>query len=298
MKCDCLVIGAGPAGLSASIFTLRAGLKTICVEKLAVGGQAGLSYEIANYPGFDKISGFDLTQLMYKQAEGLGLKLVYGEVVSLEKKKNNFVAKLKNNEITAKSVILACGSKARKLELENEDKLIGRGISFCASCDGGFYKSKTVAVIGGGNTAIEDVVYLSHVAKKIYLIHRSDKFKANAIDVEKIRKMPNVEIITFAQVIKLKGEKHLESIVIDGQGKIQELKIDGLFEAIGYIPDLDYIKFDIDTDPAGYIMVNEYMQTSVENCYAAGDIVSKHFRQVITACADGATAGNSCIGVK
>ena len=154
MKCDVLIIGAGPAGLSAGIFACRAGLKTICVEKLGVGGQAALSYDIANYPGFENISGFDLTEKMHKHAKSLGLEIVYGEVLSLYKHNSKFTAKIKNNEIEANKVIIACGSKARKLELKNEEKLIGRGISFCASCDGNFYKDKVVAVIGGGNTAI------------------------------------------------------------------------------------------------------------------------------------------------
>lgn len=298
MKCDCLIVGAGPAGLSASIFTLRAGLKTICVEALGVGGQAALSYEIANYPGFESISGFDLTERMRHQAESLGLKIVYGAVIKLEREKNHFIARLKDETITAKKVILACGSKVRKLGLKNEEKLIGRGISFCASCDGGFYRDKTVAVVGGGNTAIEDVNYLSHIASKIYLIHRSETFKANKVDVDKIKKLKNVEIITSANVVELKCKDRLQSITIDRQGEKLELQVDGLFEAIGYVPDIQFVDFELGTDEAGYIKVNKNMQTSVKNCYAAGDIVSKNFRQVITACADGATAGNSCVGVK
>lgn len=298
MKCDVLIIGAGPAGLSAGVFASRAGLSTICVEKLGVGGQASLSYEIANYPGFEEISGFDLTDKMLKHALHEGMELIYGEVISLERKRKSFVAKLKNNEIKADKVIIACGSKVRKLGLKNEEKLTGRGVSYCASCDGNFFKGKTVAVVGGGNTAIENVSYLSPLVKKVYLIHRSTQFKANAVDVERISRLNNVEIITDANVSAIIGGDKLDKIQLDVSGEKRNVDIDGLFISIGYEPDTSFINFDLDRDEYGYIKVGDDMSTSVDNCYAAGDIVSKKFRQVITACADGATAGNACIGVR
>ena len=295
MKCDVLIIGAGPAGLTASIFTLRAGLKTICVEKLFVGGQSALTSEISNYPGFDKISGIELSERMLKQAQDLGLELVYGEVVKLTNAKSNFVAELKNDTIIAKKVIIACGCKARHLGLLNEDSLIGKGVSFCASCDGHFFKNKSVAVVGGGNTAIYDVKYLSRIASKVYLIHRNDCFKANKLDVAKIKRLKNVEIITNATVTALKGKEQLNSITINQQGLERELQVDALFEAIGYEPELNFIDFDIKLDNAGYIVTDEDRKTSVKNCYASGDIVSKRIKQIVTACADGAIAGYSCI---
>ena len=298
MKCDVLIIGAGPAGLSAGIFTSRAGLNTICVEKLGVGGQASLSYEIANYPAFQKISGFELTDKMLKHALASGMELVYGEVLSLKKEKNHFLAKLKNSEITAKKVIIACGSKVRKLGLKNEEKLTGRGVSYCASCDGNFFKNKVVAVVGGGNTAIENVTYLSPLVKKVYLIHRSEQFKANAVDVKKVGKMKNVEIVTRANVSEIIGKDKLDKIKVNIAGEIREIVLDGIFVSIGYVPDLSFCELDLECDSAGYIRVDENMNTSVKNCYAAGDIISKNFRQVITACADGAIAGNSCVGVR
>lgn len=298
MKSDVIIIGAGPAGLTAGIFTCRAGLKSICIEKLSIGGQASLSYDIANYPGFDSISGFDLTDKMAKQAEKNGLKFVWGTVNSLEKSKNGFVVKTADEIYNSKKVIIACGCKTRKLGLENEEELTGRGISYCASCDGSFFKNKIVAVVGGGNTAIEDVEYLSRLAKKIFLINRSKHFKAGEFAVNNIKKLNNVEILTDAQVKKLYGNEKLEAILVNIDGNEVKYDIDGLFIAIGYEPDISFIKFDIKTNPAGYIIVDDNMHTSVKNLYACGDIISKDFRQIVVACADGAKAGNSCIGEK
>ncbi len=296
MKSDVLIIGAGPAGLTAGIFTCRAGLSSICIEKLAVGGQASLSYEIANYPGFEAISGFDLTDKIFKQAEKNGLKMVWGTVKSLEKSKSGFVVKTADDTFTAKKVIIATGCKTRKLGLKDEERLTGKGISYCASCDGGFFKDKIVAVVGGGNTAVGDVEYLSRIAKKIYLINRSQTFRAGEFAIKKIKKLKNLEILTNAQVKQLHGSDKLKAITVDVGGEKKKIDVDGLFIAIGQEPDISFIKFDIDTNPAGYIIVDDNMRTSVKNLYACGDIISKEFRQIVVACADGAKAGNSCIG--
>lgn len=295
MKSDVIIIGAGPAGLTAGIFTCRAGLDTICIEKLAVGGQASLTYEIANYPGFDSISGFDLTDRMLNQAKNNGLKLVWGTVKSLTKTKTGFSVKTQDETFSAKKVIVATGCKTRKLGLENEERLTGRGVSYCASCDGNFFLNKTVAVVGGGNTAIGDVEYLSRLAKKIFLINRSDRFKAGEYAVENIRKLNNVEILTNAQVVELIGAERLEAISIKSGDVIKKLAVDGLFVAIGSVPDLSFVKLDLVTNQAGYIIVDDKMRTNIKNLYACGDIIDKDFRQVVVACADGAIAGNSAI---
>ena len=296
MNSDVFIIGAGPAGLTAGIFTCRAGLSTICIEKLAIGGQASLSNDIANYPGFDSISGFDLTEKMVNQAKSNGLKLEWGTVKSLTKTKTGFSIKTQDHTYTAKKVIIATGCKTKKLGLKDEERLTGRGVSYCASCDGGFFANKVVAVVGGGNTAIGDVEYLSRLAKKIYLINRSEKFRAGDYAVSKIKKYKNLEILTNAQVVELFGSEKLEVISVkDDEGR-KKLAVDGLFIAIGSIPDLDFVKFDLQTDPSGYIIVDDNMRTSVKNLYACGDIISKEFRQIVVACADGAKAGNSCIG--
>ena len=295
MNSDVFIIGAGPAGLTAGIFTCRAGLSTICIEKLAIGGQASLSNDIANYPGFDSISGFDLTEKMVNQAKSNGLKLEWGTVKSLTKTKTGFSIKTQDHTYTAKKVIIATGCKTKKLGLKDEERLTGRGVSYCASCDGGFFANKVVAVVGGGNTAIGDVEYLSRLAKKIYLINRSEKFRAGDYAVSKIKKYKNLEILTNAQVVELFGSEKLEVISIkDDEGR-KKLAVDGLFIAIGSIPDLDFVKFDLQTDPSGYIIVDDNMRTNIKNLYACGDITNRDFRQIVVACAEGAIAGNSAI---
>ena len=298
MNSDVFIIGAGPAGLTAGIFTCRAGLSTICIEKLAIGGQASLSNDIANYPGFDSISGFDLTEKMANQAKSNGLKLEWGTVKSLTKTKTGFSIKTQDHTYTAKKVIIATGCKTKKLGLKDEERLTGRGVSYCASCDGGFFANKVVAVVGGGNTAIGDVEYLSRLAKKIYLINRTEKFRAGDYAVSKIKKYKNLEILTDAQVVELFGSEKLEAISIkDNEGR-KKIAVDGLFIAIGSIPDLDFVKFNLQTDPSGYIIVDDNMHTNIKNVYACGDITSKDFRQIVVACAEGAIAGNSAIGGK
>ena len=295
---DVVIVGAGPAGLTAGIFTTRAGLKTLCLEKLAVGGQASLSYSIENFPAYNSISGFDLANKILEQAKLNGMELREENVLSLTKKRGVFVIETKSNTYQSKKVILACGNKARKLGLDNEEQLIGRGISYCASCDGGFFKGKEVAVVGGGDTAVDDVEYLTRIASKIYLINRSERFKAGKRKIAEISKLKNIKVLTNAKITKLIGNDKLEAINVDVAGKNKKLKVEGLFIAIGHIPDLSFLKIDIKLDNAGYIVVNENMQSSEKNLFAAGDIVSKKFKQVITACSDGAIAGNSCIGEK
>ena len=298
MKYDVIIIGAGPAGLSAGIFACRAGLKTICLEKLAIGGQAVLSHAIENYPGFNNISGFDLMQLMQKHAELCGLTISYEGVESLVKTKTGFKVTTSSNSYEAKQVIIASGAKARKFGLENEKQLIGKGVSYCASCDGNFFKNKPVAVVGGGNTAIGDVEYLSRVASKVYLINRSEVFRANPKNVENLKTLKNVEILTSTVVTKLVADETLKAIEVTNNGANKTIDVDALFIAIGYEPDLTYINFEIDKDEKGYIIVDKNMKTSIDNLYACGDITSKSFKQIISACADGAIAGNSCVGVK
>lgn len=298
MKTDVLIIGGGPAGLTAGIFTTRAGLSTVLIERLAIGGQASLTYLVENYPGFDKISGFDLTDRMAKQAEANGVDIVYGTVNSLDKSEHGFIVKTNDETYEADKVIIACGCKTRRLGLINEVELTGHGVSYCASCDGHFFKDKVVAIVGGGNSAITDVDYLSRLAKKIYLINRSEKFRAGEHQIKRVSEMKNVEILTNAQVSKLSGANELSGIQLTQNGEPIDLKVDGLFVAIGQEPYLPFLNIDIKKDSGGYILVDENMQTSEKNLFACGDIIGKHFRQIITACADGAVAGNSCVGVK
>lgn len=296
MKFDVIIIGAGPAGLSAGIFAARAGLKTLCIEKLGVGGQASIAAEISNYPGLGKISGFELGQKMAEDAINCGVKIEYETVQNLSQTKTGFEVKTKHNLYTAPKVILACGAKVRNLGVDSEQKFIGRGVSYCASCDGAFFKNKTVAVVGGGNTAVGDCLYLSRLAKKVYLIHRREIFTANKLDFEKVKAAKNVEIITNATVKELQGKDTLQSVVLNHNGASKKLKVDGLFVAVGYEPDLSFVDINIKKDKFGYVLVDENKQTSVKYLYACGDITSKKFKQIITAAADGAMAGNSCVG--
>lgn len=293
MKFDVAVIGGGPAGLTACIFTARAGVSTICFEKLAIGGQASLSADIQNYPAIKSISGFELTSKMFEQASDLGTQFVFGDVLKLKKLSNGFSIKTKTQTYQARKIIIAVGNVPRKLGL-GEEKFVGKGISYCASCDGHFFKGKDVAVVGGGDSAFTYAEYLSRLAKKVYLINRSEHFKAQPYKVENARKIKNVQIITSTNVIALNGAEVLESVTLSNQKK---LKISGLFVAIGHVPNLGFVDFDLKKDENGYIIVDENMQTSEKNVFACGDILSKHFKQVVTACADGAIAGNSCTEV-
>lgn len=296
MRYDVVIVGAGPAGLTAGLFAVRAGLKVVCLEQLSVGGQASLTADIQNYPGFISIAGFDLCDSIADHAETYGLEIKYAKVESVSKGKVRFEIKTRDETFEADKVIIACGCETRKLGLDKEKFLTGRGVSYCASCDGNFFRGQTVAVVGGGNSAIENVKYLSNVAKKVYLIHRSNNFKANRVDLEKVKKLRNVQIITNAEVKELFGDSKLEGVKLEIDGKYKDIKISGLFIAIGQTPKLDFLKIGLKKDKAGYIVTDKNMKTSFENLYACGDIISKDFRQVITACAEGAIAGNSCVG--
>ena len=293
MKFDVAVIGGGPAGLSAGIFTSRAGLKTICFEKLAIGGQATFSHNIENYPAFKSISGFDLTQKMFEQAKECGVEFVFGGVEKLKKTKTAFSIKTKTETYLAKKVVIASGTVSRKLGL-NEEKYVGKGISYCASCDGNFFKGKRVAVVGGGDSAFVYAEYLSRLAKEVYILNRSNKLKASNTRVEQIKSLKNVNILMDTQITNLLGDDVLSGLELSNN---KVLDVEGLFVAIGHLPKLDFLDIKLTTDKNGYILVDKYMKTSLENVFACGDIVSKHFKQVITACADGAIAGNSCVGV-
>lgn len=295
MNYDVVIIGAGPAGLTAGIFAGRAGLKVLCIEKLVVGGQASLSYNISNFPGFPSIEGFDLSERFLQHAESARVKLSYETVEELKKNKSEFEIITKSNVYHARKVIIATGCKARLLQLENEQRLTGKGVSYCASCDGEFFKNKDVAVVGGGNSAVENVKYLSGVARKVYMLNRTEKFKADEHELKSIQNLKNLEIITSAKVTSIIGDDQLESIYIDNKGNEERLVVQGLFVAIGHIPDLHYVKLDLEVDKFGYIVVDENQKTNIDGLYACGDVTNGKFKQVITACADGARAANSCI---
>lgn len=293
---DVAIIGAGPAGITAGIYACNAGLSVICFEKLVVGGQASLTYEIVNYTGFEKITGVDLADKMLKHAESAGVKIEYQKVEKIKKLKKDFSIKTGHGLFKAKKIIIASGNKVRKLGLTEENKFIGKGVSYCASCDGAFYKNKVVAVVGGGDSAFEYVKYLSNIAKRVYILNRTEVFRCGEHKLNKMKLMKNVEILTNASVNKIVGNEVVESVEVLINKQKYNIQVDGLFVAIGHEPDLDFLDFEIELDKHGFIKVDDEQKTSVENVFACGDIVGKKLKQIITACADGARAGNSCIG--
>ena len=292
---DLLILGAGPAGLTAGIYGARGGLKTVIVERKSFGGQASITPEIENFPGIANIDGFTLTFNMQEQAKALGVTFVYDEVESvvLEGAEKSVTTK-NNGEIKAKTLIIACGAESTKLGVNNEIDLIGKGVSYCATCDGRFFKNKPVAVVGGGNTAVEDALYLSNFAREVYLIHRRDSLRASKILQDKILQS-NVKILWNSTVEKLEGNP-LEKIVVKNTetGECASIDAHCLFVAIGQTPASDQFLDKLNNEN-GYILADENMQTNIAGVYVAGDIRKTPLRQIITACADGAIAAESAI---
>ena len=285
---DIIIIGAGPSGMSAALYALRANKKVLLLEKECFGGQIINASNIENYPALSNVSGYDFATNLYNQIKSLGVILKYEEVLEVTDKKEVITRK---DTYKGKNIIIATGLKKRKLNLENEDKLLGSGISYCATCDGNFYKNKNVGVVGGGNTALEDALYLSNIASKVYLIHRRDTFRGEKKLISEVKEKNNIELILNSNITKIIGEDKLNSIEItDNRNNISRLEIDGLFIAIGNIPDNNRFKNIIDLDENGYIIANTNLKTKTDNIYVAGDTRVKTLRQLVTATADGAIA--------
>lgn len=285
---DIIIIGAGPSGMSAALYALRANKKVLLLEKECFGGQIINASNIENYPALPNVSGYDFATNLYNQIKSLGVILKYEEVLEVNDKKEVITRK---DTYKGKNIIIATGLKKRKLNLENEDKLLGSGISYCATCDGNFYKNKNVAVVGGGNTALEDALYLSNIASKVYLIHRRDNFRGEKKLISEVKEKNNIELILNSNITKIIGEDNLNSIEItDNRNNISKLEIDGLFIAIGNIPDNNRFKNIIDLDENGYIIANANLKTKTDNIYVAGDTRVKTLRQLVTATSDGAIA--------
>ena len=288
---DVIIIGAGPAGLTAAIYLGRAGKKLLILEKNVYGGQIVNSKEVENYPAISKISGFEFSNNLYNQAKNFGAELKYETVVNLTKDKE---VTTNRGKYQAKSIIIATGLSNRTLEIDGVDSFIGRGISYCATCDGNFFKDKVVAVVGGGNTALEDAIFLSNICKKVYIIHRRTTFRGEKILQDILNKKENVEYVLNSNVVKINGNELLESIIINTNNEEKELQIDGLFLAIGQIPNNSYIDI-IDLDEKGYAIANEDCKTNIDGIYVAGDFRTKKVRQLVTAASDGATAAINAI---
>lgn len=294
---DIIIVGAGPAGLSAAVYARRAGMDTVLYEAEMYGGQIVNTPEVENYPAIAKISGFDFANDLYKQATNLGAVLEFDKVLSVTKTSEGFDVALESGKTdTAKAVILAVGASNRHLGIAREEELLGKGISYCATCDGAFYKDKVVAVTGGGNTAVEDAIYLAGIASKVYLIHRRDEFRADEVLVKAARALPNIEIVTPYVVEELTGEPKLGGLELVNRedGSRKHIDIDGLFVAIGQEPKTADFKALV-TLQGGYIEAGENCKTNVEGVFAAGDARVKKVRQLTTACADGAVAALAAI---
>ena len=288
---DIIIIGAGTAGLSAAIYALRAGKSVLLMEQLTYGGQIINTPEVENYPGIKSISGFDFAQGLYEQAEALGAELKYEQVTGIE---DGEVKKVKTSggEYECKAVILATGAKNRPLGLDKETEFIGSGISYCATCDGAFFKGRVVAVNGGGNTALEDALFLSNYCKKVYLIHRRDEFRGEAKQVDKLKEKENIEFVLNATITELLGEDELKGVRVHDKlsGEDKDIELDGLFIAIGQMPENAAFAPLIELDKGGYIVAGEDCRTNVDGIFAAGDCRTKTVRQLTTAAADGAVA--------
>ena len=288
---DIIIIGAGTAGLSAAIYGLRAGKKVLVLEQLSYGGQIINTPEIENYPGIKNISGFDFATGLYEQAAALGAEVKYEQVTGIADGAEKTVT-TSGGTYNCKAIIIATGAKNRPLGLERETELVGGGVSYCATCDGAFYKKRPVAVNGGGNTALEDALFLSNYCSKVYLIHRRDAFRGEVKQVEQLKAKENVEFVLNATVTALLGREQLEGVEVTDKisGEKRTLQVDGLFIAIGQMPENAVFAPLIKLDAAGYVEAGEDCRTNVEGIYAAGDCRTKTVRQLTTAAADGAVA--------
>ena len=286
---DCIIIGAGISGCTAAIYLKRAGLNILMLEKKAIGGQIINTSEIENYPTITSTDGFTFSENLKKQIENLNIEIKYEEVLDI---KNDTIKEVitKNNIYLTKNIIISTGRTPRKLELDNENTLLGKGISYCATCDGFFYKNKDVAILGGGNSALEAAIYLSKICNSITIINRSEKLRADYELINEVKNLKNIQIIYNEQIKELKENNgYLDGIVLNDR----ILKVDGLFVYIGLIPTLPFIKnVNLNLDN-GYIVVDDKMKTNIDGIYACGDIIKKDLYQIITAASEGAIAASN-----
>lgn len=288
---DVVILGGGPAGLSAGIYASRGAVSTALIDISMMGGQPSNYLELENYPGFPIVGGYDLMEKFEEHADKFGVqKFPMQEIESVDLKSEPKIIKTKEAEFRAKSVILACGAQPMKLGVSGEKEFVGRGVSYCAVCDGAFYKGKVVAVVGGGNAAVEEAMYLTKFADKVYVIHRRDELRADKIVQERAFKNEKIEFIWDSVVKEIKGDDLVHTAVLENvkNGEISNLPVNGVFPYIGMVPNVEYISGQIEQDAGGFIITDETMKTSVEGVFAVGDIRKTPLRQVITAASDGA----------
>lgn len=285
---DLVIAGGGAAGLTAALYASRSALDYIVLDPSSPEGSSiALTDAVENYTGFNDIAGFDLIQHFYSHAKSLGAVFVRESLVGIRKNYDGFILECDSGEIKTRSVILCMGATHRKLRVKGESEFEGRGVSYCAVCDGYFFKDKTVVVVGGGNTAVTEAQYLSHICKRVYLVHRREKLKADKSLVNKLEKANNVKILYNTGVAAINGTKSVESVTLSNN---KVLKTNGVFAAIGLEPRTECVKGLVKTDEYGYIIADETCKTSVDGIFAAGDIRTKNLRQIVTACCDGANS--------
>lgn len=292
---DTVIIGGGPAGYSAALYAARAGLDTLVLERAMPGGQAAITDIIENYPGFDEgIGGAELAIRMQRGAEAAGAVTEYREVLSLDLSDRIKKIETDSGTLSARTVIVATGADPRRLGIDGEEELLGRGVHYCAHCDGRFYKGKTVAVIGGGNTAVEDALYLSRIAKKVYIVHRRDEFRATRVYLDSLFSTENIEILRGYTPTELVRDDRLRALTLSDTsgGEPKRIEVDAVFVSIGRVPVTDFLPREIELED-GYIKADESAETSSPGVFAAGDVRTKALRQVITAAADGAVAAEA-----
>lgn len=288
---DTVILGGGPAGLSAGIYASRGAISTAILDVSMMGGQPSNYLELENYPGFPIIGGYDLMEKFEEHADKFGVeKFLMQEIESLDLKSTPKVIVTKEAEFKAKTVIIACGAQPMKLGVPGEAEFVGRGVSYCAVCDGAFYKDKVVAVVGGGNAAVEEAMYLTKFANKVYVIHRRNELRADKIVQERAFKNEKIEFIWDSVVKEIKGEDLVHTAVLENvkSGECSNLQINGVFPYIGMVPNVEGISGQVEQDASGFIVTDATMKTSVDGVFAVGDVRKTPLRQVITAAADGA----------
>ncbi|MDR1940184.1 MAG: FAD-dependent oxidoreductase [Clostridiales bacterium] len=295
MLYDVIIIGGGPAGMAAAIYSKRAGLKTLLIESYVLGGQMLKAARVENYPGADVQSGYEIAVKIMRRLEELGAEILYDEFVSLSVGDDGkkLVTTVRNGTFSAKSVILCMGAAPKKLKIKGEDEFLGRGVSYCAVCDGGFYKNKTVIVAGDGNIAVEDALYLSSLNNKVVIVARKDALNASEILKQKALGDPNISVVYNAVIREINGSKRLEGVTVFSGGQSRTIAADALFIAAGNTPAVDALKDGgknkrLQRDQKGYLVTDDGMRTKIDGVFAAGDIRKKPLRQIVTACADGA----------
>jgi len=290
---DVIVIGGGPAGYTAAMYAARAGLDAVVIEKMYAGGQMNQTTQIDNYPGFDEgIDGFTLGMKMQKGAEKAGAETVYGDVKSVQLREKIKTVETASGVFHSQAVIVATGAGHKHLGIAGEEALVGKGVAYCAACDGMFYRGKTVAVVGGGNSAAADALVLSRIAKKVYLIHRRDTLRATKVYHRQLQQAENVEILWNSKVESLLHEERLTGVRLQNvqSGALQEVELDGLFISVGRSPATELFRGQLELDKDGYILAGEDTHASLPGVFAAGDVRTKAVRQIVTAAADGAVA--------